>query len=240
MAERVIRTVDLFSGAGGLSLGFELHRGLLRYETVMALDNKPVAVRTYNANMPSRSAALVPTARVGDMTWFSAPSEVLLYYLTHFALHEPDAVLADELRGQWVGMCRLVRGMREIDLAATALFRDVSATPDYGHRYAAIDNRTFNLQIVQSFLRSAWASEPAERRDRRLRHAMARRVVRPSLEHRDGAADLWHPSPKSSQAWRRSGTGRSRAFAKRRRVRVAVGAGRRGRSIAPASRASRH
>ncbi len=153
LTERTVRTVDLFSGTGGLSLGFHLHCGSLRFHTVMALDNKPVAVRTYNGNLPAGPDAMIPTARVCDLTWFSAPSEVLLYYLVHYAMHEPDLALAGRLLEKPLEVGRFITGIREIDRAAAELFREISASADYRAQFASVDGRTFNLQIVQAFLR---------------------------------------------------------------------------------------
>lgn len=48
MARRVIRTVDLFAGAGGLSLGFQLARK--RYEPTFAVEIEPAAARTFKRN----------------------------------------------------------------------------------------------------------------------------------------------------------------------------------------------
>ena len=48
MAERVIRTIDLFAGAGGLSLGF--HQAGLGFQPVLAVENDMAAARTFKRN----------------------------------------------------------------------------------------------------------------------------------------------------------------------------------------------
>ena len=51
--DTVIRCVDLFSGAGGLSLGFHHANAVLRavrYESVLAVEHNNAAARTYKAN----------------------------------------------------------------------------------------------------------------------------------------------------------------------------------------------
>ena len=50
---KTIRSIDLFAGAGGLSLGFDLANidlDNLRYESVLAIENDPAAALTYKTN----------------------------------------------------------------------------------------------------------------------------------------------------------------------------------------------
>ena len=50
---RTIRSIDLFAGAGGLSLGFDLANNELdglRYESVLAIEHDPAAALTYKTN----------------------------------------------------------------------------------------------------------------------------------------------------------------------------------------------
>lgn len=56
----MLKAIDAFSGAGGLSLGLES----AGFQVVLAFDNDPVSVRTYNAN-------LSPVARVMDASTLS-------------------------------------------------------------------------------------------------------------------------------------------------------------------------
>lgn len=51
--QTILRTIDLFAGAGGLSLGFEMAgRGgsPVAYESVLAVEHDPAAARTYKTN----------------------------------------------------------------------------------------------------------------------------------------------------------------------------------------------
>ena len=75
-----IRAVDLFSGCGGLSVGFERSGTTLDYRVVMTLDNHVPSVKVFNRNHPANP---VPTGRLADVTWFVHPTEVRLYYLAH-------------------------------------------------------------------------------------------------------------------------------------------------------------
>lgn len=49
------RLIDLFSGAGGMTLGFTDRRFCGGFESVLSIDNDPAAVRTHALNFPGRS-----------------------------------------------------------------------------------------------------------------------------------------------------------------------------------------
>ena len=119
----LVKTVDLFSGCGGLALGFELHReGALRFETVFAADIDRASLRVFNQNF-SNGNGPVDVARRCDLSWFQHRGEVLLYYLSHIAMHRLDVGLRDALDGlgfqEFLGRLRAIdRGFR---LRAAAL-----------------------------------------------------------------------------------------------------------------------
>lgn len=50
-----LKLIDLFSGAGGMSLGFSDPRFCGGFETVLAIDNDAAAVKTHELNFPGRS-----------------------------------------------------------------------------------------------------------------------------------------------------------------------------------------
>lgn len=50
-----LRLIDLFSGAGGMSLGFCDKRFCGGFTTVLALDNDAAAVKTHELNFPGRA-----------------------------------------------------------------------------------------------------------------------------------------------------------------------------------------
>jgi len=49
------KIIDLFSGAGGLTLGFTDPRFCGGFECIFAIDNDPAAVKTHNANLGEHS-----------------------------------------------------------------------------------------------------------------------------------------------------------------------------------------
>src|SRR5262245_44460335 len=108
----VVRTVDLFCGCGGLTLGFELHRGQVTYETIMGADVDPAALRVFSGNLSSPGRH-VPTGRRCDLSWFSHRAEFLLYFLSHYSVWQPDR----ELQGALVdlGYREFLAGLRAVD-----------------------------------------------------------------------------------------------------------------------------
>lgn len=150
MAE-LVRTVDLFSGCGGLSLGFDLYNGQIRYQTVMALDNDIPAVRCYNTNFPQLQGIL-PTSRLCDLTWFKHKSEALLYYLTHLALHLPDTELIDALMAQDAGLGVFLSLLRYTDQEYKKNCSRLMISSDYQDAFKQIAPQTFTMQIVKIML----------------------------------------------------------------------------------------
>lgn len=148
---QLVRIVDLFCGAGGLSLGFELHRGNIDFQIAMALDVNPAAVRVYNAN---RDPSPFPTARICDLTWFSHSSEALLYYLVHLAHHEHDESLLNALDGSTLDVPRFLKTIRALDAEFDQVSARLAATPAYVADFANVDDRTFHLAIAKTFVRS--------------------------------------------------------------------------------------
>src|ERR1044071_96237 len=152
-AERnVITAIDLFAGCGVLSPGFELFRGAVKYETVLALDNNRQAVRRYNANealVKGRSPTAHPTARLCDLNCFEDPNEVLLYYLAHLAAWRGDTGLARSL--EKLNLPRFLGELRKIDEDATERLAEISSRPDYVAAFSNLDPRLTSLAVFKTF-----------------------------------------------------------------------------------------
>jgi site-specific DNA-cytosine methylase len=144
----VINVVDLFCGCGGLSLGFELFTGLLKYRTVIALDNDPSPVKCFNANS-HRSEELHPTARLCDIAWFSHPSEVLLYYLSHYALWIPDVELRQDLYK--TGFNKFLTDIHAVDAVFEIELSKLLSLTEYQSKLSAVDTKIFSLAISKAF-----------------------------------------------------------------------------------------
>ena len=140
-----LRTVDLFCGCGGLTLGFELHRGEVRFETVLAADIDASALKVFNQNF--RGGAQTETGRIADLSWFSHRAEVLLYFLAHLALWRPDEDLRSALNE--MGFDRFLSEIRAVDarfMLETAALVDMS---DYKEAWAQVDSKVTSLALYR-------------------------------------------------------------------------------------------
>lgn len=108
---RPAKVVDLFSGCGGMSLGFDLHAQGRAFKTVLALDIDDAMVRVFNDNHPS----VAPICRQVDLSEFESEAEVVAFYLEHLAaLGDHDVAAA--LRGlPGGGLDRFLESINAID-----------------------------------------------------------------------------------------------------------------------------
>jgi hypothetical protein len=111
--------VDIFSGCGGLSLGFDLLDGGRQFRTVLAMDVVSATIEVMNRNYTVlRGHDEAPVARVADLTEFLDETEVLAFYLDHVirlhkgvdARHRMDALAGGTFP-------RFLAGLRAIDEA---------------------------------------------------------------------------------------------------------------------------
>ena len=91
------RVVDIFSGCGGLSLGFDRFEDGHLFQTVLALDLEEPMIRVFNDNHPSLGAEL-PRGREADVTDFLNEAEIQAFYLDHLSRSGQDATLDRELK----------------------------------------------------------------------------------------------------------------------------------------------
>ena len=77
--------VDIFSGCGGLSLGFDLFGGGDHFRTILALDIQPAPIATLNRNAELMGHGDHPVGRTIDLTEFMNEAEFLAFYLQHVA-----------------------------------------------------------------------------------------------------------------------------------------------------------
>jgi site-specific DNA-cytosine methylase len=146
-----VRTVDLFCGCGGLALGFELHRGEVTYQTVLAADIDPAALRIFNSNLDKRSGR-VATGRRCDLSWFTHRAEFLLYYLAHFAVWQPDADLASSLYK--LGFGTFLSRVRHIDDEFdTAVAAFAVGEEGYAAAWQKVDPAVSNLALFKTALK---------------------------------------------------------------------------------------
>lgn len=157
MAE--IRIIDLFSGCGGLSLGFELFDGDVSYKTVLAIDNHAPTVRCFNKNHPV-AADSWPIGRSCDLTWFSNSSEFLLFYLLHLAKSQPDEQLAKALSAPAIGVGKFLQQLKEIDENYAASQVELLGSSSFTTDLAAIDSGVNTTAVCKGFFTRLGLSLP--------------------------------------------------------------------------------
>jgi DNA-cytosine methyltransferase len=151
----LLNVVDLFCGGGGLSCGFELHRGRLQYRTILGIDTDPAAIRIFNANVHSPASATtgsLPIGRRADVTWFVHPVEIRLFYLVHLALAHGDDLLASALGD--VGLAEFLSALKRTDQQFSESAAAVGESDPYREALSEISPQTFSLALPQVVLDS--------------------------------------------------------------------------------------
>jgi site-specific DNA-cytosine methylase len=90
--------VDIFSGCGGLSLGFDLLNEGNQFRTILALDNQAAPIATLNRNAAGFGYGERGVGRVIDLTEFLNENEFLAFYLQHAGEALDDAAIQAGLR----------------------------------------------------------------------------------------------------------------------------------------------
>ncbi len=144
--------VDIFSGCGGLSLGFDLLDRGRQFRTVLALDSQQAPIATLNRNAGLLGHGDRGIGRVTDLTEFLNGPEFLAFYLQHAA-----AVLADADLGEELGQLRggafplFLDAVAAIDRAYVDELNAVRATPAWASACARLDRRAMNQTSVLAF-----------------------------------------------------------------------------------------
>lgn len=157
-----VRTVDLFCGCGGLSLGFELHRKSVRFEVVLGLDNSDAAVRCNNANRTERGGQF-KTARACDLTWFNNQSEILLFYLIHYAHWSPDVELWDSLNSPPLNVRGYLKTVQTIDQDFAMALQQTEERGLFTDGLRDVDSSVFTIAIAKSLFSRLGLSTPRNR-----------------------------------------------------------------------------
>jgi site-specific DNA-cytosine methylase len=143
------RVVDLFSGCGGLSLGFELLGDGSLFETVLAVDVEDAMVDTFNVNHCTTPA---PVARKVDLSEFINASEVRGFYLDHLRHVEPDEELDAALgRGKPISIDTFQSLVSTLDRKFLDAFEQFRGGAEFAAAYARLDSRVLGQTSVQGF-----------------------------------------------------------------------------------------
>ncbi len=160
--------VDLFSGCGGLSLGFDLvQRDDAKFRTVMALDNCEPAIRCFNFNHRQLHPGFQSDAGlVSDLTWFNDETEILAYYLDHYARLVNDKALRKGLEGlQPDGLTGFHRSLKSLDREYIAQLRELRSEEGWKIAAKEIAPGAGSLAIVKRWFRrlevpTGWGKNP--------------------------------------------------------------------------------
>lgn len=144
--------VDIFSGCGGLSLGFDLHDGGRQFRTVLAIDNQsaPIAVLNRNARLMGHGDRDV--GRQMDLTEFLTETEVLAFYVDHAARALGDDALAADLAALSDGAFPVfLDRVAAADRALLEALDDIRAGEAWRRAAAALDRQALNQTSVIGF-----------------------------------------------------------------------------------------
>lgn len=149
--ERPHLVVDLFSGCGGLSLGFDLLEGGGRFRTVLAIDVMPSPVAVFNRNHGPTQGRL-GVARLADLTEFLNEAEFIAFYLHHVAEVLGDSTTRERLYALGNGKLRsFLRRLRATDSAFLEELAAARAAAAYRNAYDALDKGVLGQTSVIGF-----------------------------------------------------------------------------------------
>lgn len=150
--ERPLNVVDVFSGAGGLSLGFDLTGGGKIFSTVMALDINESMVRVFNDNHVQRPDSRYTVARRVDMSDFFNEAEVLTFYLDHYAEIRQDAALRESLENlAETGISSFMRQIARIDRQFLDSLTLIRRSEPYTEAWSTLDTSALGQTSVIGF-----------------------------------------------------------------------------------------
>jgi site-specific DNA-cytosine methylase len=148
------RVVDVFSGCGAMSIGFDRHFGGHAFRTVLAIDVEEPMVRVFNDNH-SRNSAELPIGRQVDMTDFLNETEVRAFYLDHLSRSGQDEVLTNELQniaGHDLGSVRA--GIHLLDQQFLDALATIRTDSDYLASYRKLGSDSLSQTSVVGFHRA--------------------------------------------------------------------------------------
>ncbi len=144
--------VDIFSGCGGLSLGFDLLGEGKHFRTILAIDNQaaPIAVLNRNASILSGSNAEI--GRQVDLTEFVSEAEFLAFYVQHAATMLRDKRLSMSLNKLGGGAFpKFLSAIAEVDFSFRAELDRIRARDVWRIALGELDKQSLNQTSVIGF-----------------------------------------------------------------------------------------
>ncbi|WP_162244775.1 DNA cytosine methyltransferase [Methylobacterium sp. Leaf469] len=160
--------VDVFSGCGGLSLGFDLLDDGRWFRTVLALDNQAAPVAVMNENLRKLGHTGAEAARQVDLTEFLNEAEVLAFYLEHVSGVQGAPSVMQRLHAMCDGAFSCFRSrITTIDRSFVEALRKARGSATFLRGYSTLDRQCLQQTSVLGF-HEALKLPPTGTRDPRL------------------------------------------------------------------------
>jgi len=144
--------VDIFSGCGGLSLGFDLLNHGEYFKTILAIDNQAAPISVLNRNAEVLGHDGPPIGRRVDLTDFMNASEVLAFYLQHVASVRRDGTLAARLQSlAGDSFRRFLSAVAASDIAYISELTEGRSTQSWRAVCDALDKQSLSQTSVIGF-----------------------------------------------------------------------------------------
>ncbi|CAO3416060.1 DNA-cytosine methyltransferase (EC 2.1.1.37) [Azospirillum endophyticum] len=144
--------VDIFSGCGGLSLGFDLLDAGRQFRTILALDNQSAPIATLNRNAAALGHEERAVGRVVDLTEFLNENEFLAFYLQHAGEVLGDSALQAGLRTLCDGAFPLfLEEITRTDRVFIDALNAIRLTPEWAAACELLDPRALDQTSVLRF-----------------------------------------------------------------------------------------
>ena len=159
----VFRVVDLFSGCGGLSLGFDLAQQGMAFDTVLAVDIEKAMLNVLDNNRERLGRTSV--GRLVDLADLTGEAEALAFYLDHLVVTgqadtELESALGKLPRG---GLAEFQRSIRALDQAAATQLKTAMASPRFRSAFEKVSSDSIRQTSVISFHESLRLPLPGSR-----------------------------------------------------------------------------
>jgi DNA-cytosine methyltransferase len=144
--------VDIFSGCGGLSLGFDLFGEGRYFRTILAIDNQeaPIAVLNRNARLLGHGFHCV--GRRVDLTEFMNEAEFLAFFIQHTSIVCQDKRLAQSLNALHEGAFpKFLAEVAAADHVFVKKFDEIRASSTWEEACRGLDRQSLSQTSVVGF-----------------------------------------------------------------------------------------
>jgi site-specific DNA-cytosine methylase len=180
--------VDIFSGCGGLSLGFDLLGGRRQFRTILAIDNQAAPIEVLNRNARLMGAGDHPIGRQVDLTEFMNEAEFLAFYVQHAAtVSEDETLLTNLLSLDGKALPTFFSAVAAVDRSFLGELDEIRASLAWRNACERLDRQALNQTSVVGFHEKLRLPRPS------LRAAVLPTVLWESTEEVVPAASVVKP-----------------------------------------------